>query len=309
MSKQGIDVLIATYNGSRTWPTMLEALARQQPTRRRLRYLVVDNASSDETPALLRAWADRLPIQLELCPEPGKMAALQHGARLLDGDLTVMTDDDIVPAPHWLAAYEAAADAHPEAALFGGPITPTPFEPLDPWYGVVDGFRHVLFALSDEPEGAVDAVASVYGPNYMMRTDAARAVLLERSKLGPTRGSSFPLGDETQLIQKIRARGGAFWYVREAGVGHLVRQPYTTLEYMLKRAQRHGRGMVILEAKGAHDLGLRLGKAAVCGARALKLSVTTAGLDRTRPDPATFRALYNLNWNWGAVKGAVLGPY
>lgn len=309
MPEQAIDVLIATYNGARTWPAMLEALARLQPTRRPVRFLVIDNGSTDDTPAILRDWAHRLPIQLELCPQPGKMAALRHGAGLLRGDLTVMTDDDILPAPEWLAAYEAAADAHPQAALFGGPITPTPFEPLDPWYEAVDGFRHVLFALSNEPEGVVDAEASVYGPNYMMRTQSARSVLLAPSQLGPTRGSSFPLGDETHLIRQVRRQGGGFWYVRAAAVGHLVRRDYTTLDYMLKRAQRHGRGNAILSVRGAGDVVSRAGKAALCGARAVKLSLTAGGLDRSRPDPGVFAHLYHLNWNVGALKGALLGPF
>lgn len=309
MPEQAIDVLIATYNGSRTWPAMLEALTCLQPTRRPVRFLVIDNGSTDATPALLRDWSQRLPIQLEVCPKPGKMAALQFGAGLLQGDLTVMTDDDILPAPGWLAAYEAAADTHPQAALFGGPITPTPFEPLDPWYEVVDEFRHVLFAHSNEPEGEVDAEASVYGPNYMMRTASARSVLLAPSHLGPTRGSSFPLGDETYLIRQVREQGGGFWYVQAASVGHLVRRDYTTLEYMLKRAQRHGRGNAILSARGAGDLASRASKAALCGARALKLHLTAGGLDRSQPDARTFAHLYHLNWNIGALKGALLGPF
>lgn len=309
MHPRQIDILIATWNGAKTWPLMLPALARLEPTTRPVRFLVVDNGSSDGTPDLLQAWSGRLPITLLRCPEPGKMAALAFGAARLEGDLTVMTDDDIVPAAGWLRAYENAADAHPEAALFGGPITPEPIEPPDAWYGAVDGFRHVLFALSDEPEGPVDAEASVYGPNYMLRTPHARAVLLQPSQLGPTRGSSFPLGDETALIRQVRQRGGGFWYVREAAVQHLVRRNYTTLDYMLQRAQRHGRGMAVLGARGAHDLPARLWRMLDSGARAAKLSLTTGGLDRTRPDPDTFRRLYYLNWNIGAVKGALLGPF
>ncbi len=305
----GIDILIATYNGARTWPVMLEALERLAPPRRPVRFIVVDNGSTDATKDLLHSWLDRLPITLLACPEPGKMAALRTGAAALSGDLTLLTDDDIIPAPEWLVAYETAADAHPEAVLFGGPIIPHPFEPLDPWYGVVDGFRDVLFALSDEPEGPVDAAAKVYGPNYLVRTPQARALLLAPSKLGPTRGNRFPLGDETQLIQQLAREGGKFWYVRGASVRHLVRAHYTTLDYMLTRAERHGRGHVILAVKGGGDWLGRAGWLVSSAARATKSGLTLSGLDRTRPDAQVFGRLYRHHWNLGAMRGALFGPY
>lgn len=309
MTRAGIDVLIATYNGARTWPVMLEALSRLATPRRPVRYLVVDNGSSDATPAILREWAGRLPIVPLACPEPGKMAALKFGARHIEGDLVLMTDDDVVPAQSWLMAYEEAADAHPEAALFGGPITPRPLEPLDPWYEVCDGFRDVLFALSDEPEGPVDAVRSVYGPNYLMRANAARYALEKAPAIGPTRGSTFPLGDETTMIRDVGERFGGFWYVRGAGVEHLVRRDYTTLDYMLKRAQRHGRGVAILEARHAWNLPARASRLLESAVRAAKLRLETAKLDTSRPDAEVFRRLYFYNWNIGAAKGAWGGPF
>lgn len=305
----GIEILIATYNGTRTWPIMLEALTRLAPPRRPVRFVVVDNGSTDGTLDLLKSWAARLPIDLLLCPQAGKMAALRVGAQALSGDLTVLTDDDIIPSPDWLRAYEDAADAHPEVVLFGGPITPHPFEPLDPWYEMVDGFRDVLFALSDEPEGPVDAAAKVYGPNYLVRTPEARDMLLAPSLLGPTRGNRFPLGDETQLILQLARKGGKFWYARAASVRHLVRAPYTTLDYMLTRAERHGRGHVILSCKDASDWRGRAGWLVSSAARAAKLGLEAKSLDRSRPNALVFERLYRFHWHIGAMRGAVLGPY
>jgi len=307
MPPRQIDVLIATWNGMQTWPLMLQALSELAPTRRRVRFLIVDNASTDGTPELLRRWDDRLPITLLSCPDPGKLPALRVGAAHLQGDLTVMTDDDVLPAPRWLAAYEDAADAHPDLAVFGGPISPFPMEELDAWYAAADGFRHVLFAESDEPDGPVDAAARIYGPNFLMRTAIARELLLRPTALGPTRSDNFPMGEDTAII-KAAAQAGA-WYVRAAGVRHLVRRRYTTLAYMLQRAQRHGRGAVLREARGRWDWRTRLARSLDSGARALKLRLETANLDRATPNAETFRRLYLLHWNLGALKGALWGPY
>jgi glycosyltransferase involved in cell wall biosynthesis len=50
-----ISVLIATRNGARTLPAALERLRALRPAPVPHRVVIVDNASTDATPAILRA--------------------------------------------------------------------------------------------------------------------------------------------------------------------------------------------------------------------------------------------------------------
>jgi glycosyltransferase involved in cell wall biosynthesis len=129
-----ISVLIATRNGARTLPAALERLRALRPAPVPHRIAIVDNASTDATPAILRAelarnGPERLPLALLFEPVPGKNRALNRALdddalRVAAGDLVVFTDDDTLPEPDWLQRHWAASEAHPECTMFGGTIRP-----------------------------------------------------------------------------------------------------------------------------------------------------------------------------------------
>ena len=59
----------------------------------------------DHTDAVIKAFADRLPIRREFEPERGLSHARNRAVDAAKGDYIVWTDDDVVVAPGWLAAY------------------------------------------------------------------------------------------------------------------------------------------------------------------------------------------------------------
>jgi GT2 family glycosyltransferase len=305
----GIEVLFACYNGAQTLPAMLGALEGQLPTRRPWRIVAVDNASKDETATILRSFAQRIPIEIVHEGNPGKTAALLAGSRRLRGDLTVLTDDDVIPNADWLQTYENAADARPDYGLFGGPIVPHPIEVLDPWWTVTEGYHDVLFAKTDHAEGPVDAAAHIFGPNYMARTPVAIEAIGYMQGLGPDQSATFALGDESVAIEKVVANGAQAWFVPQAPVLHQLRHRYTTLPYMLGRAQRKGRGVAALSVKGAGDWRGRMGFLMSSAARGASQYVRQLGRSRQAPERALFVNLYQLNWHIGAIRGALKGPF
>src|SRR5690348_11487870 len=117
-------ILLATRNGGATIGRLLDALCRLVPPAGGWEVLVVDNGSTDGTGALVAGYRDRLPLTLLAEARSGKNRALNRALPQVAGDLVVLTDDDVIPEPGWLAALRDAADAQPGFDVFGGLILP-----------------------------------------------------------------------------------------------------------------------------------------------------------------------------------------
>lgn len=306
---EGITVLFATHNGARTLPRMFAALERLERPRRRWTILAVDNGSTDETRRLLEGASARLPLTILSCPTPGKLPAQQLGARAADGDLIIFTDDDVEPVPGWLVAYEAAADAAPEAGLFGGPIIPVPLEPLTEWFEASASHHAEMFARTEFADERIDPERQLFGGNFMLRRGCLDVLYDIPATLGPTfenRGRArFAMGEDTALMGLVKARGVQARGVPDAAVRHLVRRSQTELPFMLQRAERHGRGWAIVHiAAGGFSLRRRL---ATC-ARMLP-GLLSAEPKAAAAEPATFNRLWQAHWRRGAFLGALVGPF
>jgi glycosyltransferase involved in cell wall biosynthesis len=128
-----LTVFIATHNGGRTLPRVLDAYTQLVPPPGGWKLVLIDNGSDDDSPRILRSFLDRLPLALVSEPRRGKNRALNRGLGELEGDLAVFSDDDVLPARDWLVQLRAAADQHPECGAFGGHILPAWDVPPDEW--------------------------------------------------------------------------------------------------------------------------------------------------------------------------------
>lgn len=312
--KRQIDILFSSHNGARTLPLMLAALEKLGAPQRAWRVLAVNNGSTDATAEILGAWAGRLLMEIHTCAQPGKVKAQQFAAPLLEGDLVIFTDDDIIPDADWLQRLEAAADANPQASIFGGAIDPAPIDAVGPWYAATVSHLSDLFSRTQAPAGPVKGTDKIFGPNMMLRLEEARTVLAQSNVLGPSsvlRGGRrvFPLGDETQMIASLERAGKLAVFVPEARVQHMVRGFQTDLGFMLQRAQNHGRGVAIRAVGGRADWSGRARHAFGGALHAALLWPRTVFLSRSKPASAAFDKLYGLNWHTGRTRGALFGPF
>ncbi len=95
-------MVIPFYNEARFLPRTLESLLQQ--TRLPEQVVLVDNASTDESPELARQWCQRAPFSALVLdePQPGKVFALGRGCAAIDQQWVVTCDADTSYPPHYL---------------------------------------------------------------------------------------------------------------------------------------------------------------------------------------------------------------
>lgn len=101
-------VLICTYNRSSLLGETLTALqAMQAPPGCEVEILIVDNNSHDDTRTVVEraiaAGDGPFTVRYLLETRQGKSFALNTGLAYSQGDVIALTDDDVLPAPDWLA--------------------------------------------------------------------------------------------------------------------------------------------------------------------------------------------------------------
>jgi glycosyltransferase involved in cell wall biosynthesis len=278
---------------------VLNNLARTQAPASGWKLVVVDNGSTDRTREIIESFLTVLPLTYVFEGNLGKSAALNTGLAHLVGDLAVFTDDDVFPRSDWLSQLRKAVDDHPSYSIFGGVILPRWEVPPSPWIGWVPPAP--VFSITDPRlrEGPTDS-AFLYGPNIAIRADVFHAGTRFEPSIGP-RGPEYPMGNESELLQRLKLQGHKAWYVQEAVVEHFIRDYQMNKSWMLKRAIRFGRGQLrLLDASGTtaprlfgvpRPLFLRMLK------RFVKISTSWVKSDKQQ----MFLARWELNYLWGHV--------
>jgi glycosyltransferase involved in cell wall biosynthesis len=291
-----LTVFIATRDGAATLPRVLDAYTRLLPPPGAWKLVIVDNASRDDSCRIARSFALRLPLNVRSEPGPGKNRALNTGLRELEGDLAVFSDDDTLPDREWLVALRAAADDHPEYAVFGGPIEPIWDEEPGEWIRWVR--MNAAFAVTDAAweEGPCDT-GRVWGANMAVRAELFAKGYRFDERLGPNGSPIYAMGGETEFALRLAiAEGIGCWHCRGARVGHIIRRRMMTRSWVLKRAFHLGR-CLRRESRQRRAAGLAhldRGSATICR----QLARETRRLARARrasDSRETFDARWQLN--------------
>jgi glycosyltransferase involved in cell wall biosynthesis len=237
-----LTVIMTTYNGERTLPTVLERYTKLLSPKGGWKLLVVDNGSTDGTRAILERFNDRLPLtylfEARRGQNPARLAALPH----IEGDLVVFSDDDATPEPNWLSVLRNAADDHQDYDFFGGAIKPKWERFPEPWIlEQVD--LGVCFAATEpaQPEGPV-APNLVWGPNMAFRRKIFDQGYRFDATVGPS-GASYAMGAETDFTVRLGEAGFKAWFCPDAVLHHFIRVHQLDRKWILGRAVRFGRGM------------------------------------------------------------------
>lgn len=239
-------VVLSTFNGESRLREMLDAMLRIRiPQGTRIH--VVDNCSEDGSVALLNSYTGRLPLVIYEQPKRGKNHCLNL---VLDTvvdtleaeELIVFTDDDILPSSEWLEELQLAANAYPDRDVFAGRILPhwprggnDHLDPVREHFGI-------LFSLTSMSEGDCEC-ALAWGPNMAVRAGVFQGGVRFDPRFGPNGGMGYPMGSETELMERLDAAGHRCWFVERACVRHMIRSSQLDANSVIQRAFRHGYGV------------------------------------------------------------------
>lgn len=229
-----ISVCICTFNRA----ALLERTLRQFATLRvpgsvELEVVVVDNGSTDSTPAVLQELRGMLP----LCPVREERLGLSHArnaaARAARGKLLLWTDDDVLVEPGWLEGYARACREFPDVGFFGGPIDPW-FEGEPPaWLRESFPSLGQAYAIRDLPPGTTELSyrSLPYGANFATRSTLHSRLSFD-PKLGRIGRRGGCLSEESSFLERALDLGYTGRWVPESRVAHLIPRERQTLRYL-----------------------------------------------------------------------------
>ena len=213
-----VHAVVLTWNGARLLTPCLEAIRRQDADAR-VHVVVVDNASSDDTAALLcRDFPD-----VEHLRMPGNLgygrANNEAMRRAIEGgsEFVALVNNDVEIAPDWLRLLLAAAREHPAAGLFTGTLLFHDREVVNSTGLDIDRFgrardRDFRVPLA-ELARADGPVAGVTGGAALLRTR-----MLEQ--VGLFDPAYFAYYEDVDLSLRAARAGYGSWYVRAATARH-----------------------------------------------------------------------------------------
>jgi glycosyltransferase involved in cell wall biosynthesis len=248
-----LTIAICTWNRAALLDQTLSSISRLRiPEGVEWEVLVVNNNSTDRTEEVLGNWASRLPLRTLRERRAGKSNALNFAVREATGDYIVFTDDDVLVDPEWLGAYYEAFQAHPDGAVFGGPILPWFAGDPPAWLARtihLIGYAYAQLDLGNRPiQLGGDDVP--FGANMAMRMKEQRSRQYDPA-LGPQPGSALR-GEEITLIKAMLAEGATGWWVPEAKVRHYIPEDRQTVAYVRRWYQGWGNYLAHTQTPDPH---------------------------------------------------------
>jgi glycosyltransferase involved in cell wall biosynthesis len=251
-----VTVVLPTHDRAGYLSVTLASLAAQdleQP----YEVIVVDDGSSDETPAVV-ARAGVRSIRNERPQGPN--AARNAGTRAARSDLIALVDDDVEAPPGWLRALVDGAARHPEAEAFGGPIRARLEGPAPRSCG------RELPPVTTLDLGPEDVEAElVWSANMLFRRSAFERV-------GPFDERLPTGGDEEDWLRRLTSQGGKVVYLAAAGLDHRRAGDDVRLRSLMRSAYHRGRNLRAYDSRRgvAPGLGRELRVLAGCGWHTLR---------------------------------------
>lgn len=254
-----LSVIVCTRNRAAKLSRLLASLVRQRRLHEvRWEIVVVDNASSDATRAVVHGWTavGAVPIRYLFESRVGLCVARNRGVRATAAPLLAFTDDDVVADSEWLVEL---LGAHRTGCcdVVGGRIRVAGAEPLPSWLD-----RSLLgclgeLDLGDEPVPFDGRQTYPFGANMLFRRERLERAGGFDERLGRVgegrRWREVIKGEEQVLVARILRAGGRAMYAPGAVVEHRVERCHLLRSHFRRLYFAAGYQEIVLARSSGRD--------------------------------------------------------
>ena len=261
-------VVVATRNRAELLPECIATVLRQR-TDARFELLVVDNGSHDATGEIVAGWTRRDPrVRLVAEPTIGLSRAKNAGIRAARGDLLLFTDDDVVLADGWIAAYvEFFREARARPTLAGGPVLAIA-QDLSPWPAWISasGRAELPRLYHGDSSRLLGRYDWLWGANMAAHKQLFADIGTFDESVGVS-GERRGTFEDVEIVQRVAAHGGENWYLPTAVVHHRTPIDAARPRVVAEKAFTRGANDVLRERRGAYyDRAAPVPRAPIAGA-------------------------------------------
>jgi glucosyl-dolichyl phosphate glucuronosyltransferase len=231
-----LSAIVCTYNRATILTSALESLAQQTLDKHFYEVIVVDNASTDETAAIVNKfkadYSDHI-IVLAREERQGLGYARNLGFRKARGRYVAFMDDDAQATRDWLETmFNCFCTIRPEPLGVGGKILPAYDAAKPKWFD--DDLEVRSFG---DDARLLRRGESFSGSNMGFRRDVLETYGGFDVNVG-VKGPYLSVGEETALFNRIWRDNphAGFYYSPQLVVYHAVPKYKMTISYALKRA-------------------------------------------------------------------------
>lgn len=242
----GISFVICTYNRAQYLEDTLQSLLKNEADPGRYELLIVDNNSTDETPAIVHQFIDDYPdyhIRYVKEAEQGLSFARNRGVKEAKKPIITFLDDDISTDINFINNWLHFFDTHPNARCAGGRIEVQFDDPRPHW------MSHFLLPLL----GHHDLGNTIkkykrqkypFGGNMSFRRSIFDQHGLFDTQLG-RKGNQLKASEEKEFFQRLKKANTDIYYVPKATLYHRVDKERLTQEYIKRQAIGLGQSIAL----------------------------------------------------------------
>ncbi len=237
-----LSVVIPTYNRCAILRKTLVAFSAQTISPDRFEVIVADDGSSDDTIAMLKQFTAPFALKVVTQAHQGANAARNQAIRAAQGEIVLLTGDDMIPEPSFVESHLQFHRQHPselEAMLgfidWSPEITITPFMRF-----LVSPEGGQQFAFHEVENGKAD-----FRLFYTSNVSVKRSLLLKQAILFDT-DFAYPAYDDIELGYRLTRQGMQLHYNPRAVTRH---HHEMSPEGFVQRQRNAGRMAVILADK------------------------------------------------------------